>query len=65
MRYLVQYLLPIALILALVYLGTRGRYSAAQRSDSSADTRTFLIILAIGAAVATLLGYLFYQYMES
>lgn len=65
MRYLVQYLLPVLLIAAVVYLGTRGRYSTTERSAGDADQRTFLIILGIGAAVAALLGFLFYQYMES
>ncbi|MFK7914349.1 MAG: hypothetical protein AB8B93_10580 [Pseudomonadales bacterium] len=65
MRYFVQYLLPILVVVAAVYLGTRGRYSTPKGGEGQADRRTFLIIFAIGAAVATLLGFLFYQYMES
>ena len=65
MRYFVQYLLPVLVVIAVVYLGTRGRYSTSQESTGNADQRTFLIIFAVGAAVATLLGFLFYQYMES
>ena len=65
MRYFVQYLLPILVVIAAVYLGTRGRYSTSGQSSGNSDRRTFLIIFAIGSAVAALLGFLFYQYMES
>lgn len=64
MRYLIQYLLPALVLLSVVYLVTRGRYTTGDPSEGNRDQRMFLIIFCIGAALAALLGYLFYQYMS-
>ncbi|MGI9327166.1 MAG: hypothetical protein ACR2PZ_18255 [Pseudomonadales bacterium] len=63
MRYAVQYLIPLLIVASLVYLVTRGRYSGGELSEAAKDQRTFLVIFCIGAVVAAILGFLFYQYM--
>ncbi|MEM1435172.1 MAG: hypothetical protein AAGG11_14020 [Pseudomonadota bacterium] len=63
-RYLFQYLLPLALLALVVFLGRNVRKSAAA-SETEHDRSMFLLIFMIGAAVALVLGILFYQYLET
>ena len=49
MRYLVQFLIPALIFLAVVYIVTKKK----RAQDEDEDTRnTFLVILVIGAVVA-------------
>ncbi len=63
MRYAVQYLIPLLIAASIVYLVTRGRINARASTESGKDQQMFLIIFCVGAGVAAILGFLFYQYM--
>ena len=53
MRYLIQFLVPALVLVAVVYLLGRTR-RAGDAQAGSGDTGTFMLILVVGAAVAVL-----------
>jgi len=61
MRYLVQFIVPALIFVGVVYLLARRRREAARASEQQAasggsDTGAFLVILALGAAVAIVIA---------
>jgi hypothetical protein len=53
MRYLVQFIVPALIVLAVVYLVlSRRRQGAGDEPGGRSDTVWFVIILVVGAAVA-------------
>jgi purine-cytosine permease-like protein len=52
MRYLVQFIIPAAIVATVVYLLVRNRTRAAADPDESSDIGTFMLILIVGATVA-------------
>ena len=52
MRYLIQFLIPAIILLAVVYLLGRNRRGRGEDDDRSRETMTFILILVVGAAVA-------------
>ncbi len=61
MRYLVQFLVPALIVVVVVYLlarTKRGQDEAADGSEGSSDTGTFIFILVVGATVAVLSFFL-------
>ncbi|MEE8078675.1 MAG: hypothetical protein V3T18_06725, partial [Pseudomonadales bacterium] len=52
MRYLVQFLIPAAIVAVVVYLLIRNRTRSDSEAEDSSDTGTFMLIIIIGATVA-------------
>lgn len=52
MRYLVQFLIPAAIVAVVVYLLIRNRTRSDAEAQDSSDTGTFMLIIIIGATVA-------------
>ncbi len=52
MRYLVQFLIPAAIVAVVVYLLIRNRTRSDTEAEDSSDTGTFMLIIIIGATVA-------------
>lgn len=53
MRYLVQFIIPVLLVLAVVYLVLRRqRASGSDEPHERSDTGWFVVILVVGAVVA-------------
>lgn len=63
-RYLLQYLMPLAMLALVIYLGTNLRRDH-DTSEGARDRNLFLLIFIVGAVVAMVLGYLVYQYLET
>lgn len=52
MRYLVQFLIPAAIVAVVVYLLIRNRTRSDAEAQDSSDTGTFMLIIIVGATVA-------------
>ena len=52
MRYLIQFLVPALIVVAVVYLLSRTRSANAQQQEGASETGTFILILVVGATVA-------------
>ncbi len=52
MRYLVQFIIPAAIVATVVYLLVRNRTRAAANPEESSDLGTFMLILIVGATAA-------------
>ena len=65
MRYVVQFVIPILIVLAVVYLATRKARVSNSSDDPASDRGTFLTILALGTTTAIVVGYFVYSYGTS
>ncbi|MEM6707287.1 MAG: hypothetical protein AAF648_00730 [Pseudomonadota bacterium] len=63
-RYFLQYGVPLLIFALVVVLGSRLR-SRGDVSEGERDRTVFLLLFIGGALVATVLGFLFYQYLET
>ena len=64
-RYLLQYVVPLLVLVLVVYLGRQLSRGREETSETEHDRSVVLLIFIFGAAVALGLGYLFYQYLET
>ena len=64
-RYLLQLLVPLLVFALVVFLGRNLRRSSEGTSETERDRTVVLLIFLCGAALALVLGFLFYQYLET
>ena len=64
MRYLIQFLVPALILVAVVYLLGRNRRGGDGEDGTSADTGTFALILVVGATVAILSFFALQAFLE-
>lgn len=52
MRYLIQFLIPVLILVVVVYLLARTKSGQDEASEGARDTGMFILILVVGATVA-------------